>query len=78
MSKCKDLFRKLNFEKDMIVLCGTNRTRVGLNKDIRNKIKNYNLDMPYRGERVVCLKNNNERGISKGQLGTLIWITLLF
>lgn len=43
-----------------IVLCGTNRTRDGLNARIRElRFPSYvNNDLPLRGESIICRKNN--------------------
>ncbi len=72
----KQIYNKLDWSeegKNIIQLCGFNKTRVNLNKAIRKKL-NYKLDDPYPGERVICLKNNHSTGIKNGQLGSLVWV----
>jgi exodeoxyribonuclease-5 len=72
--KCKDLFMGIKHDENVIVLCGMNRTRLGINKLIREKLQ-LTRPEPYPTERLVCLKNNRETKIMNGQLGTLIWLT---
>lgn len=53
------------------VLCGTNRNRVRLNKRIRELKGLYGkLDQhhPTEGDRLVCLRNNREKGLLNGGL----------
>lgn len=69
---CKRVFEKVEFDEDIVCLCGYNQTRVKLNDLIRKKYK-YLLDEPYPGERIICLKNNYDTGIMNGQIGKLIW-----
>lgn len=72
--KCKELFSGINHDENIIVLCGMNKTRVGINNTIRKKMQ-FTRPEPYPTERLVCLKNNRETKIMNGQLGTLIWLT---
>jgi exodeoxyribonuclease-5 len=72
----KTLYDKINWSeegKDIIQLCGFNKTRCDLNMKTRDKL-GYTLPNPYPDERVICLKNNHDSGIKNGQLGTLVWI----
>lgn len=72
----KNLYDKIDWEKEdknIIQLCGFNKTRVGLNNRIREKL-GYTLPNPYPSERVMCLKNNHDSGIKNGQLGSLLWV----
>lgn len=74
--QCKDIYDKINWDeegKNIIQLCGFNKTRVTLNNNTRKKL-NFLLDEPYPGERVMCLKNNHDTGIKNGQLGSLVWV----
>ena len=41
-----------------MIVCGYNRTRDNLNKDIRKFIYNYRSPLPHKGERLICRKNN--------------------
>jgi len=70
---CQELFNSIEFDKETIVLCGINKTRVQLNKNIRKRFK-YTDDYPYPGERVICIKNNTAQKLMNGQLGTLQWV----
>jgi len=72
--KCKELFSGIKHDEDIVVLCGMNKTRVGINSTIRKKLK-FTRPEPYPTERLVCLKNNRSSKIMNGQLGTLIWLT---
>lgn len=63
-----------------LVLCGINRTRVMLNRVIRNRVLNNvmrgrigDIDpVPRVGEQVICLKNNRREGIFNGMVGVLL------
>lgn len=71
-NKCKELFNNLSFDNnDLIILCGFNKTRVKINDMVRERL-GYNLNEPYPGEKVICLKNNRTNGIMNGQTGTLL------
>ena len=62
------------FENTMI-LCGYNSSRVAINKKIRSDKGFGGLD-PQSGERIICLKNNNNSKnipIFNGLLGTVIY-----
>lgn len=72
--KCKELFKGINHDENVIVLCGMNKTRVGINNTIRKKMQ-FSRHEPYPTERLVCLKNNRDTKIMNGQLGTLLWLT---
>lgn len=63
-------------DRDRLVLCGTNRTRVGLNKWIRDLL-GYDGLQPNFHEQVICLKNNyNSDGgaIYNGMIGEVLKI----
>lgn len=72
--KCKELWEKLDFDENLIVLCAFNSTRCGLNTSIRSKLSYDKSVIPYPGERIICLQNDHTRGIMNGQIGTLIWL----
>lgn len=62
---------------DMLILCGYNKTRVNLNKSVRQKLGRESDD-PEGGDRVVCLKNTYVMPgspIYNGMVGTLesVW-----
>ncbi|MCK5605185.1 ATP-binding domain-containing protein, partial [Candidatus Pacearchaeota archaeon] len=71
---CQKMFNKIQWNKDLIALCGFNQTRANLNNMVRDQLK-FKLKEPYTGERVICLKNNHDTKIMNGQLGTVNWLT---
>jgi len=71
-AKTKAIWKSLDHDENLIVLCGFNTTRCGLNKNIRDKMNHTNL-LPYPGERIVCLRNNHTIKLMNGQIGTLLW-----
>lgn len=61
------------FDPGTMVVCGFNKTRIGLNRRIRNAL-GFDEEDPMCGERLICLKNNRRaKGgpIYNGMLGTL-------
>jgi exodeoxyribonuclease V len=58
------------FKKDMLVLCGYNHTRKKLNDFIRQNLGFTSLQ-PQINDRVICLRNNHEKNIFNGMLGTI-------
>lgn len=54
---------------DTVVLCGTNKTRVTLNRRTR-RVQGLDMQglLPVPGERLVCLKNDKMTGLRNGQL----------
>lgn len=71
---CKNLFNNLDYSSnDIIVLCGLNKTRVEVNKMIRNKLGFTNPE-PYPGERIVFLKNNYYSKVLNGMLGQVLFL----
>lgn len=58
------------YEDNQMILTGFNWTRVKLNQAIR-EYRDFDGDQPRVGERVICLKNNWEKGIYNGMLGTI-------
>lgn len=62
-----------NYSPELLILCGYNSTRIKLNKYIRNNMELYS-STPARGDRVICLRNNHEKKIYNGMLGTIIHI----
>jgi exodeoxyribonuclease V len=57
-------------EEDYLCLCGRNKTRVMLNKQIRD-LKGRGEENPQKGDRVICLKNNYTKMIFNGMLGKI-------
>jgi exodeoxyribonuclease-5 len=54
---------------DATTICYTNRTRNGINRVVRRALNMP--DQPTIGERVICLRNNQEKGIVNGSQGTI-------
>jgi exodeoxyribonuclease V len=59
-----------NYSTDTLILCGYNTTRIKLNQFIRNTL-GFENEIPEQGDRVICLRNNNKKGIYNGMLGTI-------
>lgn len=53
---------------DEIILCGMNKTRVGINQRVREYNNLIRID-PYVGEKVINLQNNHELGVMNGNIG---------
>lgn len=53
------------------VLCGYNKTRIGLNYSMRRQL-GFSGAYPQAKERVICLKNNKEIGIFNGMQATVV------
>jgi len=75
--RCRKIFDNIEFDENIILLCGFNHSRVVLNKMIRDKLGYNNLE-PYPNERVICLKNNHKTKLMNGQIGTVIWFMAEF
>lgn len=61
------------YNKNTLVLCGFNRTRIRLNKFIRESL-GFESPQPEVSDRVICLRNNHESCIYNGMLGTILRI----
>jgi exodeoxyribonuclease-5 len=61
------------FNDNTLVLCGYNKTRVTLNKMIRERLGIENEE-PQKGDRVICLRNNHKEKIFNGMLGNIVRI----
>lgn len=59
-----------SYDKNTFVLCGYNNTRVKLNQYIRGLL-DFESPIPSTGDRVICLRNNHNKGIFNGMLGTI-------
>jgi len=62
------------YNKDTLVLCGYNFTRIKLNKFIRNAL-GFETDEPKVRDRVICLRNNHQKDVYNGMLGTITEIS---
>lgn len=58
--------REIAMESDQVIV-GKNDTRRGLNQRIRS-FRGFTDQMPMVGEKLVCLKNNHDRGLLNGGL----------
>jgi len=58
------------YDENTIILCGYNNTRVRINNQIRSFL-GYQSEYPEEGDRVICLRNNHQRGIFNGMLGQI-------
>jgi len=72
-NKAKELWEEADHDENLIVLCGFNATRCGLNNKIRKQM-GYKKETPYPGERIVCLRNNHTIKLMNGQIGTMLWL----
>jgi len=61
------------FDENTMILCGYNRTRINLNKQIRGL--HFDSPTPQVGDRVICLKNNRNMDIYNGMTGTILDIS---
>lgn len=59
-----------NYSEDTLILCGYNSTRNKINQYIRNSL-GFELADPQVGDRVICLRNNNKKGVYNGMLGVI-------
>ena len=55
---------------EMLILCGTNRTRVSVNALIRQRL-GFTSPEPEDGEKVICLRNNRDANIYNGMQGVI-------
>ena len=53
------------------VICAYNKTRVQVNETIRSKL-GYNPAWPEEGEKLMCLRNNRDRGLFNGMQGKIL------
>ncbi len=56
---------------DTLCLCGRNKTRVRLNQRAR-QAREYESNLPVKGERVICLRNNHAKAIYNGMVGQVL------
>lgn len=57
-------------DEETLIVCGYNNTRLRLNQYLRT-LKGFDLEEPLAGDRVICLRNNHQKQIYNGMLGTL-------
>ncbi|MFA6814315.1 MAG: AAA family ATPase [Patescibacteria group bacterium] len=56
--------------EDTLIVCGYNNTRLRLNQYLRS-LKGFEEEDPQPGDRVICLRNNHQKQIYNGMLGTI-------
>ncbi len=56
--------------KELLILTGYNASRIQLNKQMRQYF-GFESEEPQASDKVICLKNNWEKGIYNGMVGTL-------
>ncbi|HNQ17136.1 MAG TPA: AAA family ATPase [Candidatus Woesebacteria bacterium] len=61
------------YTTDTLILCGFNATRVKINQFIRIEL-GFETPQPTVHDRVICLRNNQTKGIYNGMLGTILTI----
>lgn len=59
-----------NYDDELLVLVGYNRTRVQLNNAIR-ELQYRRSREPQSGDRIICLRNNHRKGIYNGTRGKI-------
>lgn len=57
-------------DEDTLIVCGYNNTRLRLNQYLRT-LKGFETEEPQTGDRVICLRNNQQKQIYNGMLGTV-------
>lgn len=57
------------------VIVARNKTRTAFNKKFR-KIKGYDREVPVKGDKLICLKNEHARGIYNGIIGECMGNTM--
>ena len=72
-AKTQRIWNEIDHDENVIILCGFNTTRCGLNTKIRTRL-GYKYSTPYPGERIVCLRNNHTIKLMNGQIGTMLWL----
>lgn len=65
------------FDDETMILTGYNKTRVQLNKEIRNYL-GFESGDPLPGDKVICLKNNWNKGIFNGMTGMINRISAVY
>ncbi|MCA9386881.1 AAA family ATPase [Candidatus Dojkabacteria bacterium] len=66
--RISDLLERV--DEETLLLCGFNATRSRLNAHMRS-LKEFFTPEPKIGDRVICLRNNHEKNIYNGMLGTI-------
>ena len=59
-----------NYNKETLILCGYNTTRIKINNHIRQSL-GFETPEPKTGDRIICLRNNHKKQIFNGMIGTI-------
>jgi len=59
-----------SYNADTLILCGYNNTRIKLNNYLRN-VLGFDSPLPMAGDRIICLRNKQQKAIFNGMLGTI-------
>ncbi len=59
--------------KELLILVGYNKSRIQLNQQMRQYF-GFESEIPQAGDKVICLKNNWEKGIYNGMVGKIVRI----
>jgi exodeoxyribonuclease-5 len=59
--------------KDFQIICAYNKTRVDINRKIRNHL-GYTDDWPQKSDKVMCLKNDRKTGLFNGMQGIVDYL----
>lgn len=65
----KEPLEALDSALEALLICGTNKTRLGLNQKLRGRLGYKGA--PASGEKLICLRNNRQKGIYNGMMGIL-------
>jgi exodeoxyribonuclease V len=57
-------------DEETLIVCAYNNTRLKLNQYLRS-LKGFEEEDPQAGDRVICLRNNHQKQIYNGMLGTI-------
>lgn len=74
--KVEKILNNFKITPNVQLLCGMNKTRIGITNMIRSNLGHKEL-LPDPGERIICLKNNKDEYIMNGQQGSVIRIDKL-
>jgi exodeoxyribonuclease-5 len=67
----KSAYKELVSEVDQVI-CAFNKTRAEINVIVRDKLERVK-DFPQIGDRVICLRNNTQKGLFNGMQGFIGW-----
>ena len=70
-SNIRENFAKRYLDTNTMILCGINRTRVGINASMRSML-GFKGVLPMEGEHMICLRNEREFNMFNGQKYTVL------